>query len=138
MSVDFRPHHFLCTLCFQGKGYSPVFIANYEKIARQLKKDPSTPIKVVDHTDAVCQPCPHRQGTQCATQEKISKLDQAHAAALEIQSGDVLSWEQAQQRMAEKLTLEKFHSICATCNWKPLGLCESVLTTYLSKYPKCK
>lgn len=135
MEINFRPHHFLCTLCFQGKGYSPTFVANYEKIAAQLKQDPHTPIHVVDHTDSICQPCPHQRGTQCATQAKISGLDQAHSAALEVQPGDTLSWEEAQQRIAVKLTLEKFHTICATCNWKSLGICEQVLTAHLETYP---
>ena len=27
--LQFRPHHFLCAFCFQGKGYSPEFIENF-------------------------------------------------------------------------------------------------------------
>lgn len=132
MQINFRPHHFLCTLCFQGKGYSPTFITNYEKIAAQLHQDPAAKISVVDHTDSICEPCPHRQGRYCATQEKISGLDQAHSTALNIKPGDILSWEEAKQRIATQLTLEKFHTICATCNWKSLGICQQVLTLHLA------
>ncbi len=129
MKIKFRPHHFLCTLCFQGKGYSPAFITNYEKIVDQLQKKPSTKIRVVNYTDAICAPCPHRQGAHCATQEKITHLDQLHSFVLDIQPGDEFSWEEAKQRIATKLTLEKFHHICAGCSWKNLGICEQVLTT---------
>lgn len=132
MNINFRPHHFLCTLCFQGKGYSPTFVANYENIAAQLKENPDSEISVVDRTDSICAPCPHRQGAQCATQDKISGLDQAHGDVLKIQPGEVLTWTAAKQRISAKLTLPEFHRICATCSWKSLGVCEQVLTDYLS------
>ena len=35
--LKFRPHHFLCTLGFQGKGYSPGFVANFQAIADRLR-----------------------------------------------------------------------------------------------------
>ncbi len=131
MDIRFRPHHFLCTLCFQGKGYSPAFVVNYEKIVEQLQKNPAIPIHVVDRTDSICDPCPNRQGAHCATQEKITRLDRAHSLALDIQPGNTFSWEEAKQRIATKLTLEKFHEICATCSWKDLGICEQVISEHL-------
>lgn len=135
MDINFRPHHFLCTLCFQGKGYSLAFVANYESIAAHIKEDPASPIKVVNRTDSICDPCPHKQGALCDAQEKIATLDAAHSAALDIRPGDVLTWTEAQQRIADKLTLAKFHTICATCHWKALGLCEKTLINHLSKHP---
>lgn len=128
--IDFRPHHFLCALCFQGKGYSPAFVANYEKISAHLR-DPATQINVVNHTDSICAPCPHKNLKLCATEEKVQELDANHAAILGIKAGDTLNWLQAKERIAENLTLEKFHKICATCSWKSLGICEQVITDFL-------
>ncbi|MBS0351742.1 MAG: DUF1284 domain-containing protein [Proteobacteria bacterium] len=130
MEINFRPHHFLCTFCFQGKGYSPDFVANYQNIVTRIQQDPETKIKVVDHTDSVCTPCPHRQGLGCASQEKVTGLDEAHSQVLELKPNDVLTWQEAKLRIITKLTLEKFHHICATCSWKPLGVCEQVLTDH--------
>jgi uncharacterized protein len=132
--IRFRPHHFLCTLGFQGKGYSSAFVANYVEITQQLQLNPATPIQVVNQTDSICDPCPHKQGELCETQAKISQLDQAHAAALNIQPGDILTWAEAKQLIAAKISLEKFHTICATCNWKSLGVCEQALNDHIESF----
>jgi uncharacterized protein len=133
MNITFRPHHFLCTLCFQGKGYSPTFVENYQKIVEQLNSATGdlTPISIIAHTDSICAPCPHKQNTQCASQEKITRLDNAHAEALGIKTGDIIYWGEAKKLIAEKITLEQFHQMCGACSWKNLGICEQVLRNFL-------
>lgn len=128
-AINFRPHHFLCTLCFKGKGYSPNFIRNYKKIFAQLNSEggDQTKITVVNHTDSICSPCPHKRELACASQEKITSLDNGHAAVLELQTGETLTWQAAKQRIKDKMTLEKFHHICEPCSWKAYGLCEETL-----------
>ena len=135
MTIAFRPHHFLCTLCFQGKGYSPDFIRNYKKIVKELKSDEGdkTPIVVTSVTDSICAPCPNKQDLLCKTQAKITALDEAHAAVLALQAGEHLTWGEAKQRIKEKMTLADFHKICEPCSWKSYGLCETVLTDFLQK-----
>lgn len=129
MSIKFRPHHFLCTLGFQGKGYSPEFTANYQLIVDQLNgpAGDQVPITVVEHTDSICAPCPSKRDLLCATQAKIAALDKAHAEILTIKAGDVLTWGEAKQKIAANMTLEKFHSACSICSWKELGVCEAAL-----------
>lgn len=127
--INFRPHHFLCTLCFQGKGYSPDFIRNYKSIVKNLVDD--TPIQVTEYTDSICAPCPHKRELQCASQAKIDILDKNHAKTLQLKTDEILSWGEAKQRIKDNLTLEKFHEICKTCSWKEYGLCEKVLTEFL-------
>lgn len=133
MTISFRPHHFLCALSFKGEGYSPQFIANFTAIMQQLNAAEGDAIKiaVVGDTDSICAPCPHRREKKCTSQEKILRLDQAHAAILRIQSGDVLTWGEAKQRIANMMTIEKFTTACASCEWKSLGVCEKALTTFL-------
>lgn len=84
--MKFRPHHFLCTVGYQGKGYSEEFVKNYDRISQSLKrngvKGDDTPIEVVAKTDSICSPCPSKRGDLCETQEKIEKLDNAHAKIL--------------------------------------------------------
>ena len=43
--LEFRPHHFLCTLGFEGKGYSDEFVRNYYRYADQafLSRQNSAP-----------------------------------------------------------------------------------------------
>lgn len=127
MAIQFRPHHFLCALCFQGKGYSSPFIENFSGIMQQLNHTPETMIEVVAETDSICSPCPHRRETKCTEQHKISQLDNAHADILQLTAGDKMTWEQAKKRIKSEMTLEKFHEACAPCEWKKLGICEGVL-----------
>jgi uncharacterized protein len=135
MEINFRPHHFLCALCFQGRGYSPAFVSNFQAIMNELNAPhgEATPISIVAHTDSLCDPCPNRMGKSCQTEEKIVSLDHAHGQALDIKAGDTLTWGQAKNRIAEKISLEKFHAICSSCNWKSLGLCEGVVREFLNK-----
>ena len=136
-ALAFRPHHFLCTLCFQGKGYSPSFIRNYKAIAALLKEEKGdlTEIEVTAGIDSICSPCPNNLGNTCKTQAKITTLDKAHSDALGFAIGDKLTWGSAQQRIKERLDLATFDRICSTCGWKPLGLCENVLKDFLQETP---
>lgn len=130
MTIHFRPHHFLCAFCFKGKGYSPEFIANFSEIMKQLNspEGDATIIQVVEHTDSICSPCPHKRDLSCTSHEKILKLDKAHAEVLKIFPGEKISWGEAKKRIQNDLTLDQFHQMCAPCNWKELGICEDVIT----------
>jgi len=136
MAINFRPHHFLCALCFQGAGYSVGFVRNFKKIMHTLNQDETTEINIVQHTDSICAPCPHRINLLCDTQEKIEQLDQAHAETLNIKTNTTISWENAKAQIKKNLTLEKFHKICEPCGWKESGMCEKVLREFLSD-PHC-
>ncbi|MGF9563402.1 DUF1284 domain-containing protein [Neorhizobium sp. JUb45] len=52
MTVRLRPHHLLCLLTYVGKGYTPAFVDNYDRIARRLSEGEG--IVVVDGPDDVC------------------------------------------------------------------------------------
>jgi len=134
MTLKFRPHHFLCTLSFKGKGYSPAFVANYQKIADTLhgKNGDDTLITVVaDTADHICRPCPNRRDRQCATQEKVIKLDKNHAQMLQIKPGDSLTWGQAKAKIRRHASIEQFHKACDGCSWKQFGMCEQSLKALL-------
>ena len=127
--LKFRPHHFLCTLGFQGKGYSPGFVANFQPIADRLRGPggDDEPIEVVERTDSICQPCPNRTEENCSSEAKIRSLDASHQALLDLRAGEVLTWGEAQARIAERVTPAAFHEACAPCAWRTLGVCEAAL-----------
>lgn len=124
--IYFRPHHFLCAYNFQGKGYNPAFVDNFNQIMHQLRSHQGdhTLIEVVLETDDICSPCPHRRARRCQKQTKIERIDHRHAQALNVQPGDQLTWGQAKQRMQHSIDIPTFHHICAGCEWKKLGICE--------------
>lgn len=127
--LQFRPHHFLCAVGFQGKGYSEEFVANFSEIVTELRKPGGDHIliEVTQFTDSICTPCPHKQDKFCATQEKIQQLDQAHAKILGIKPGDILTWGDAKQRIKENMNLTAFDNACSSCRWKQFGICEEAL-----------
>jgi uncharacterized protein len=129
MSFEFRAHHFLCAFCFKGSGYSSEFIKNFTAIMQQLNAPDGDNIllHVVDETDSICAPCPHRLDKLCESQTKIMQLDKAHASVLGLTPGDKITWGEAKQRILKQMTLEKFHRICQGCEWKSLGICEDTL-----------
>lgn len=61
MKITFRPHHFLCTLGFQGKGYSPSFVENYTRHVEALHDNEDVEIEVVEKGDTICSACPHQK-----------------------------------------------------------------------------
>jgi hypothetical protein len=131
--IKFRPHHFMCTLAFQGKGYSLGFIKNYKKIVARLAADANTPIQVVEYMDDICGPCPNRiDEVVCNDQSKILKLDKGHKEVLDLKIGETLSWKEAKQRIKDKMTPDKFHKICDGCEWKKYGVCLEVLNNHLN------
>ncbi len=135
MTITFRPHHFMCALSFQGKGYTRKFVRNFTAIMEQLKAEGGDEIQigVVGHTDSICEPCPSRLDKLCKIQPKIDALDEAHAEILQLSKVTVLTWGEAKQRIARNMTVEKFHQACAGCEWKPLGICENVLKNHLEQ-----
>lgn len=138
MQIKFRPHHFLCAIGFQGKGYSPEFVSNFSQIIAILNgpNGDETQIEVTDITDSICDPCPLKRETLCTTQEKIQALDNNHAHILGVAAGDTLTWGEAKQRIVEKMNLAEFHKACASCSWKSLGVCEQSLIDLHNKHKK--
>lgn len=122
-----KPHHFLCILGFKGKGYSSLFVENFQNLVTTLTNDPDEPLQVTFKSDHICEPCPQRQNRSCAQQTKISLLDQNHAKILNLHEGDRLSWNQAKAKLAVNMSLENFHHACQGCEWKALGFCETAL-----------
>lgn len=123
--LKFRPHHFLCTLGFRGKGYSPDFVANFSAIVARLTDQ--SPIEVVESVDSICTPCPSNRAGRCTDASKIEKLDQAHLEILDLTLGSVLTWGEAKTRIRDRMSVSDFNRACKSCSWKELGVCENAL-----------
>lgn len=124
----------MCTLGFQGKGYSLGFIKNYKNIVKILHENEDTLIEVVEYMDDICSPCPNRQdNVVCKTQDKILRLDQAHLKILGLTLGQIISWKEAKEQIRKHMTLEKFDQACTGCEWKKYGVCADSLQTLLNK-----
>lgn len=72
--LKLRPHHGLCIPHFQGRGYSPAFVGQMEKVIAALQNNP--PVQMVTGGDEICKACPNRQEGVCCYEEKVSRYDQ--------------------------------------------------------------
>lgn len=128
--ITYRPHHFLCSLGFAGKGYSDGFTENMSQIVVDTLRAPGGDdalIEVTGATDDICGPCPKRRGTLCTEQAKIAALDTRHARALRLFVGTRLSWGEAKRRIVKHVPPGSLQTLCQGCQWLELGLCETAL-----------
>lgn len=128
--LRYRPHHFLCSLGFRGKGYSDAFTANMARIVDDRLRAPGgddVMIEVAAATDDICTPCPKRRGTLCTSQDKIATLDTRHSRALGLFVGTRLTWGEAKQRIRANVPPGALTQLCAGCQWLDLGLCEAAV-----------
>ena len=128
--VRYRPHHFLCSLGYEGKGYSEAFTDNMTAIVMgrlRAAGGDATVIEVTGATDDICAPCPKRRGRLCTDQAKIKALDRAHAAALRLEPHERLTWAEAKDRIRAHVPPGSLKTLCKGCQWEPLGLCEAAL-----------
>jgi hypothetical protein len=127
--LRFRPHHFLCALGFEGKGYSPEFTANMATIVMDRLRAPggeAVEIMVQDSADDICAPCPSRRGEGCESAQRIAQLDAAHSQAMGLAPGDRLNWGAALDRM-RALPDDALERICAPCQWLQYEMCAAAL-----------
>ena len=128
--LHFRPHHFICSLGYQGKGYSARFTANMDRIVVDLLCSPAgidTRIQVVGLSDDICAPCPHRRGESCEKAEKIADLDRRHANLLDLRDGQVITWNQARERIRKRVTPQLLDMLCSGCEWLEAGMCKQAV-----------
>ena len=129
--VRYRPHHILCSVGFQGKGYSEGFTENMSGIVDgrlRAKGGDDVQIEIVGATDDICAPCPKRRGKLCESQEKIATLDARHARALGLFVGTTISWAEAKRRVLKRVPPGALAQLCAGCQWLEYGMCEKALS----------
>jgi uncharacterized protein len=129
-AIRYRPHHFLCSLGFEGKGYSEAFTANMSAIVMGRLRAPDGDTAVIEVTaglDDICAPCPKNRGHACEVQARIDRLDAAHAEALGLRAGDRLTWGEAKGRIRTEVPPGSLAGLCAGCEWEPFGMCEAAL-----------
>ena len=136
MAVRFRPHHFLCSVGFAGYGYNDAFTANMTNVVSRglrARGGGKTSMLVTDEADAICAPCPRRDGLGCLDDPMIERLDRAHAAALGIAPGDILTWGEAVERIRQNVMPDDLDRLCEGCRWLASGICKVGLAQLLAE-----
>ncbi|PBB17703.1 DUF1284 domain-containing protein [Mesorhizobium sp. WSM4313] len=134
MTVKLRAHHLLCLLTYVGKGYSPAFTANYDKVVKRLGEGEA--VVIVAGPDDVCAPLlgepePHCLRESAAERDRIAARDVGALLGRPIQAGDRLvldAHKLAGMRKAFSAGLTR--QACSGCEWS--GLCDTVAASGFS------
>ena len=130
LPINYRPHHFLCSIGWKGMGYSTAFSKNMDMIVNEVLKSPNgdeSLLKVVKYTDDLCVPCPHRRNNLCSKQKSIETLDNAHSKKLNLSPGDIISWGDEKKRIVKNIQPNDLDKICQGCQWLEYGVCKDSL-----------
>lgn len=118
--MTLRGHHFLCSLHYQGAGYSTNFTDNFTQHMREVRANRVTHVEISPMADAICQACPSLQADQqrCEYQDSVTRRDRALLDAMGWAAGDVLDLEAAQRDVLARRE-ELMKDVCPGCEWLP-------------------
>ena len=119
-TINLRPHHLLCTRAFKGKGYSPVFIENMQRVINCLKA--GCDISLGKGLDDICAPCPERIGNRCRSEAKVTGFDEAVLSQLGLERKTYM-YTEIDHVLTARLTEFVYDCICQGCEWKQTGIC---------------
>jgi hypothetical protein len=128
LTIKLRAHHLLCFLTYAGKGYSPSFTANYDRIADRIGKGED--ILIVSGPDDICVPLLSEDDPHCL-RDGIVERDRHAAHALapllsrRIEPGEQLNLDaDAVGRLRTAFTDGGIRKACSDCEW--LKLCTDI------------
>lgn len=124
MTVRLRAHHLLCVLTYVGRGYSPAFTANYDRVLERLAAGEG--IELVAGPDDVCAPLLCDADAHCR-RDRIGDRDAAAALAVgtlldcAITPGDRINLAPAHvARLRAAFRDGTIRAACAGCEWADL------------------
>jgi len=130
-SIKLRPHHLICNLCFQGKGYNEEFVQNFQKIHDAINNDAA--ITITKDCDDICAKCPEKTNNVCKRETKVTAIDQAYLKLLSLQLGQDITKQEVLHKIKKYLSMNDFHRICKNCSWYDLKLCAPIINKIIDQ-----
>lgn len=130
MTIRLRAHHLLCLLTYVGKGYSPAFTANYDRVAERLSRGED--VLLVSGPDDVCAPLldelePHCLNESVVERDRLAAQDVEELLARPICVGASLDLDAAiLARMRQAFSAGRVRQACGGCEWNEL--CSTIAT----------
>ncbi|WP_042357436.1 DUF1284 domain-containing protein [Bacillus rubiinfantis] len=118
-----RGHHLFCLLGYRGMGYSEEYVKNMTFLHQTLRSNPKTLIQIVNGPDQLCEKFPN-SGVYHCQDENIYKQDAAILKKMGLEIGEILMWEEIEERVREFIVPNDIQNICSTCSWRTYGVCE--------------
>jgi hypothetical protein len=129
--MKLRPHHLICTLGYEGKGYSEKFVAHMNEITERLRKKDGLRVEVVQSTDDICSHCPHMLDTDlCEKNEAVKEHDQKVYDALGLEEREY-AYSDLLDIIRQKVNPDVLCYLCGDCMWLPLTDCRRLILDFL-------
>ncbi len=117
-AIPLRAHHGMCFQFFEGKGYDDSFTGHMGKVIRFFELYPESRIKIVNHTDIVCQNCPNNNVNICESFDKVKRYDNEVLCICNLKDGEELSYQAFISIVKEKIiNTNRRGDICGDCQW---------------------
>jgi hypothetical protein len=119
-----RGHHFLCTLHYQGAGYSTAFNDNFTALCHNAVARQHNTVAIAEQADEICGACPSLQpdGQSCRHQASIMNRDQALLDAMGWRPGQIVDLAAAYNEILPRREA-LMDKVCTGCEWR--STCDS-------------
>lgn len=122
-TVKIRGHHLLCFQGFQGYGYDQNFIDGLWQLISEYQKNPDLYFETTLDADAICAPCPHREGLLCRKTPEadahMRNIDQKVLDKLQLKVGHVATAKELFKHVNATLkTRASVADVCGSCPWQ--------------------
>ncbi len=119
MTVKMRPHHILCAINFQGKGYTELFVRNMNSIIARL--DAGEELEIVDGPDEICA-CLKGSAFWHCENASVAQRDLDALEALALSKGERILFTKARRlSLQSRFQSGEFKRVCDRCEW--VNLC---------------
>jgi hypothetical protein len=123
MSIRLRAHHLLCMLTFAGEGYTPEFVANFDRIVARIGSGEA--VELVDGPDDVCAPLAETGDAHC-DEPSVRRRDRDALRALAAAdrplpaTRPLILDRAAIAELRVQFAAGTIRAACSGCSWSPL------------------
>jgi hypothetical protein len=127
MTIRLRGHHLLCMLTYQGEGYSPAFVANFDAIIKRISAGEA--IEMIEGPDDICV-CllSEKNDAHCLNESVMARdtlaLEQIEDEGLHFRRGTFVLTAQALAKLRQAFAQKRIRAACEGCEWH--GLCTQI------------
>ncbi|MEH7435900.1 DUF1284 domain-containing protein [Neobacillus drentensis] len=118
-----RGHHLFCLLGYRGMGYSQEYVENMTRLHQTLRENPETLIELVKGPDQLCEKYPNTGDYHCQD-ANLYERDAVILEKMELHIGQILKWEDIEDRIKRQVVPTDIQIVCETCHWRTYGVCE--------------
>lgn len=124
VTVRLRPHHLLCLLTYVGKGYTPAFVANMDRIVERIGAGEA--IALVASPDDICQGLvgsgdDHCDNTSVERRDAAAAEEVANLLGRSLKVGTQFRFDDDMRaRLSQAFAAGIIRSACDRCPWSDL------------------